>query len=51
VRNNRGNFAELIAKVGPHSLTVQMSIERDKTLESTKASLIAIGKAYAAKLR
>jgi hypothetical protein len=51
VRNNRGHFAELIAKVGPHSLTVQMSIERDKTLESTKASLIAIGKAYAAKLR
>ena len=51
VRNNRGNYAELVAKVGPHSLTVQLSIERNKTFESTKPSLVAIGKAYAAKLR
>jgi hypothetical protein len=51
VRNNRGNYAELVAKVGPHSLTVQLSIDRNKTFESTKPSLIEIGKAYAAKLR
>ena len=50
-RNNRDNFAELVAKVGPHSLTVQVSIELNKTFESTKPSLIAIGKAYADKLR
>jgi hypothetical protein len=50
-RNNRGNYAELVAKVGSHSLTVQFSIERNKTFESTKPSLIAIGKAYAEKLR
>lgn len=51
VRNNRDNYAELVAKVGPHSLTVQLSIERNKTFESTRPSLIAIGKAYAAKLQ
>lgn len=51
VRNNRDRYAELVAKVGPHSLTVQLSIERDKTFESSKPSLIAIGQAYVAKLR
>jgi hypothetical protein len=51
VRDNRGRYAELVAKVGPHSLTVQLSIESNKTFESTKPSLIAIGKAYAARLR
>jgi hypothetical protein len=51
VRNNRGDFAELIARVGPHHLTVQTSIERNTTFEATKPSLIQIGKAFAAKLR
>jgi len=51
VRNNRDNYAELIGKVGPHSFTVQLSIGRNKTFQSEKPALIAIGKAYAAKLR
>jgi hypothetical protein len=51
VRNNRGDFAELFARVGPHLLTVQLSIESNKTFDATKPSLIEIGKAFAAKLR
>jgi hypothetical protein len=51
VRSNRGYFAELVTRVGPHMLTVQLSIERDKTFEATKPSLIEIGKAFAARLR
>ena len=51
VRNNRDMFAELFAKVGPHLLTVQLSIESNKTFESSRPSLIAIGKAFAARLR
>jgi len=50
VRNNRGHFAELVARVGPHLLTVQLSIDSNKPFEATKPSLIAIGKAFAAKL-
>lgn len=51
VRNNADRDAVLVARVGPHSLTVQLNIERDKTFASTKPSLIAIAKTYAAKLR
>ena len=51
VRNNKNNFTELVAKVGPHNVTVQLSIGPGKTYESTKAQVIEIGKAYAAKLR
>lgn len=51
IRNNRDNYAELIAKVGQHSLTLQLSIDGNKTFASSKPTLIAIGKAYAAKLR
>lgn len=51
VRSNRGYFAELVARVGPHLLTVQLSIEGSKTFEATKPSLIEIGKAFAARLR
>lgn len=50
-RNNANRYAELVARVGPHSLTVQLSIEADKTFASTKPSLIEIAKIYAAKLR
>jgi hypothetical protein len=50
-RNNSDRYAELVARVGPHSLTVQLNIERDKTFASTKPALIAIAKTYAAKLR
>lgn len=51
IRNNRDNYAELVARVGSHLLTVQLSIDRDKTFEAAKPSLLDIGKAYAAKLR
>ena len=50
-RNNANRYAELVARVGPHSLTVQLSIETDKTFASTKPALIEIAKIYAAKLR
>jgi hypothetical protein len=51
VRNHRGYFAELVARVGPHLLTVQLSFDGNGTFEATKPSLIEIGKAFAAKLR
>ena len=51
VRNNSDRYAELVARVGSHSLTVQLNIERGKTYASAKPSLIAIAKTYAAKLR
>jgi hypothetical protein len=51
VRNNRDNFAELIARVGPHLLTVQLSIDRPKTFDAARPSLIELGKAFAARLR
>lgn len=51
VRSNRGYFAELFARVGPHLLTVQLSVEKNKTFEAIKPSLIEIGKAFAARLR
>lgn len=51
VRNNRDNFAELIARVGPHLLTVQLSINSTKTFDATRPSLIELGKAFATRLR
>lgn len=51
LRNNRDMFAELFARVGPHLLTVQVSIERTRTFDATRPSLIEIGKAFAARLR
>jgi len=51
LRNNRNMFAELAAKVGPHLLTVQTSIDRGKTFETSKPQLLELGKAFAAKLR
>jgi hypothetical protein len=50
-RNNRNTYAELATRVGPHLLTVQLSIDTGKTFEGTKPSLVAIGKALAARLR
>jgi hypothetical protein len=50
-RNNRNTYAELAARVGPHLLTVQLSIDTGKTFEGTKPSLIEIGKALAGALR
>jgi hypothetical protein len=51
LHNNRNMFAELAAKVGPHLLTVQTSIDRGKTFETSKPQLLALGRAFAAKLR
>ena len=51
LRNNRNMFGELLVKVGPHFLTVQMDILRGKTFESLKPTLLELGKAFAAKLR
>ena len=44
-------FGELLVKVGPHLLTVQMDISRGKTFDSLKPTLLELGKAFAAKLR
>ena len=51
LRNNRDMFAELMAKVGPHLLTVQTSISRGKTFETSKPELLNLGRGFAAKLR
>ena len=50
-RNNRDDFAELFVRVGEHLLTLQMGIGPGKTFESTRPTLLALGKAFAAKLR
>jgi hypothetical protein len=51
VRANRNNYAELVARVGPHLITVQMSIDRGKNFEGTKPSLIELSKLYVSRLR
>ena len=51
IRNNRDRFAELYARVGPHLLTVQTDIGINETFDSEKPTLIALAKAFVAKLR
>lgn len=51
IRNNRDRFAELYARVGPHLLTVQTDIGTNETFDSQKPTLIALAKAFVAKLR
>jgi hypothetical protein len=51
VRNNQNEYAELLARVGPHLLTVQLSIDRGKTFDTAKPAVLGLGKAFAAKLR
>ena len=51
LRNNRNMFAELAVRVGPHLLTVQMDIDTRKTFDASKPQLLALGTAFAAKLR
>jgi hypothetical protein len=51
VRNNRNLFAELYARVGPHLLTVQTDISTNETFDSEKPTLIALAKAFVARLR
>lgn len=51
VRNNKDRYAELIARVGAHMLTVQMAINDPKTFDTTKPDLIGLSKVFAAKLK
>ena len=51
LRNNQNNFAELMVRVGPHLLTVQLNIGTNQTYETAKPTLVELGKAFAAKLR
>ena len=51
LRNNRNLFGELLVKVGPHLLTVQMGISRGETFDTLRPTLLELGKAFAAKLR
>ncbi len=51
VHNNKDRFAELIARVGPHMLTVQMDINAPKTFATTKPDLIGLSNLFVAKLR
>ena len=44
-------FAELYARVGSHVLTIQMDVPDGKSTASVKPGLVALAKAYAAKLR
>jgi hypothetical protein len=51
LRDNKGRWAELFAKVGDRILTLQADIPTGKNAGDMKPALIALGKAYAAKLR
>jgi hypothetical protein len=51
LRDNKGRWAELYAKVGDRMLTLQANIPSGKNAGDMKPALIALGKAYAAKLR
>ena len=51
VRNNRDRYAELITRVGPHLLTVQLSVGTGKTFEGEKSNLIEVSKLFVTRLR
>lgn len=51
VRNNRDNYAELFSRVGPHLLTLQMSIGTGQTFEGVKPNLIELSKLFVSRLR
>jgi hypothetical protein len=44
-------FAELYARVGTHVLTIQMDVPDGKSTASVKPGLVALAKAYVARLR
>ena len=44
-------FAELYARVGPHILTIQMDVPDGESTASIKPRLVALAKAYVAKLQ
>ena len=51
VRDNRGMYAELYARVGQRVFTVQLDIGPQETFASVRPRLIQMGTAMAAKLR
>lgn len=55
VRTNKAapsmEFAELYARVGPHILTIQMDVPDGQSTAAVKPGLVALAKAYIAKLR
>ena len=51
VANKRDEYAELIARVGPHLLTVQMDIGTGKTFDAVKPSLVELARLFVTKLR
>jgi hypothetical protein len=50
IRNNRDRYAELVARVGPHILTVQLNMGQNEAFEAAKPRLIAVAQAFAARL-
>jgi hypothetical protein len=50
-RNNRDRYAEVVAKVGVHLVTVQLNIGTGETFESSKKTAVALAQAFVAKLR
>jgi hypothetical protein len=50
-RNNQSLFAELLVRSGDHLLTLQTSIPAGSTFERVKPTLLALGRAFAARLR
>ena len=51
VRNNRDRYAELIARVGPHLITLQMNVTTGKTFEDEKPKLVELAKLFVTRLR
>lgn len=50
-RDNRGNYAELFARVGRRLFTIQMSIPTGRTADSVKPNVVALANAIVPKLR
>ena len=51
VRNNRDRYAELITRVGPHLITLQLSVTTGKTFEDEKPKLVELSKLFVSRLR
>ena len=51
VRNNRDEYAELYARVGQRTFTIQMDIGPQETFASVRPRLLQMGTAMAAKFR
>lgn len=51
LRNNPAGYAELFAKVGSRILTLQRDLDPGKTTAAVKPGVVALAKAYVAKLR